>query len=224
VFRANKSHTTRHDTEFTSIDMEVSFIDHEELMKIEEEWIRHFISRIKEKHGHEIEKYFGLKIIVPKISFPRITLKEAKKILKEEFKYNIVDDDLDSEGEKLISKYVKNKFKSDFVFITEYPIEARPFYHMQEKGVTKSFDLIFKGTEITTGSQREHRYEILKKQALEKKVPLEGIKDYLEFFKYGCPPHAGLGLSPSRVLMLLLGLKNVRETTFVPRDTQRIRP
>ncbi|GAI11523.1 unnamed protein product, partial [marine sediment metagenome] len=90
--------------------------------------------------------------------------------------------------------------------------------------LTKSFDLIWKGTEITTGAQREHRYKILKEQAKEKKISLKLIKDYLNFFRYGCPPHGGFGFSPTRILMLLLGIKNVREVTFLPRDTQRLTP
>jgi nondiscriminating aspartyl-tRNA synthetase len=228
VFRANKSHTTRHDTEFTSVDMELSFIDSEDdVMEVEEEWIKYFLTKIKKVYGKEIKEFFGVEIKIPKTPFPRIPLKKVLEILKKEFGYEIKEFDLDPKGEKFISKYVKKKFNSEFVFVTDYPVKVRPFYHMRKesnKNITKSFDLIFKGTEITTGSQREHRYEILKKQALEKKVPLEGIKDYLEFFKYGCPSHGGLGLSPSRVLMLLLGLKNVREVTFVPRDTERLKP
>lgn len=226
VFRANPSHTTRHDTEFTSVDVEISFIkDVEDVMKVEEEWLKHILKILKKEHGEEIKKVFDLEVIVPKVPFPRITMKQAHKILKEEFDYKIKDNDLDPVGERLISDYVQKKFNSEFVFIKEYPVAVRPFYHMRKnKEITQSFDLIWKGLEITTGAQREHRYEILKKQALEKKVPIKGIKNYLEFFKYGCPPHGGYGLSPSRMLMILLNLKNVREATFVPRDTTRLSP
>ncbi|MFA6064214.1 MAG: aspartate--tRNA(Asn) ligase [archaeon] len=228
VFRANPSHTTRHDTEFTSVDVEISFVESEEtVMQLEEEWLAHVLTRVKEKHGEEIKKIFGEEVVVPTLPFPRITMEEAHKVLKKEFDYKIKDSDLDPEGERLLFEYVKKKFKHEFVFVKEYPVSVRPFYHMRKEGeptITKSFDLLWKGLEITTGAQREHHYEQLKKQAVEKKVPAEGIKEYLEFFRYGCPPHGGYGLSPSRMLMLLLGLKNVREVTFLPRDTERLNP
>jgi aspartyl-tRNA synthetase len=224
VFRANKSHTVRHDTEFTSVDIEVSYIDsHEAIMKIEEEWIVHILTRIKEKHGKTIRDFFDVEITVPSLPFPRITMKEALALLKKEYKHSCVGD-LDPEGERLLHEHFKKKEGHDFVFVKDWPLDVRPFYHMREKGLSKSFDLLWKGMEITTGAQREHRYEILKKQAEEKGVPLEGIKTYLEFFKYGCPPHGGYGLSPSRMLMLMLGIKNVREVTFLPRDTERLTP
>ena len=149
---------------------------------------------------------------------------EAIVLLKKEYHHSCIGD-LDPEGERFLCEHFKKSHGSEFVFVHDWPIEVRPFYHMRsDHKTTNSFDLLWKGMEITTGAQREHRYEILKKQAREKKVPLDGIKEYLEFFKYGCPPHGGYGLSPSRVIMLLLGLKNVREATFVPRDTERLRP
>ncbi|MFA5763193.1 MAG: aspartate--tRNA(Asn) ligase [archaeon] len=226
VFRANHSHTTRHDTEFTSIDMEISFIKSEEdVMSMEEKWLAYTIKKLKEIYGKEIESVFGVKIEVPKVPFPRIPMKEAIALLKE--KEIIQSGDLDAEGEKKISEIVKEKYKHDFVFITEYPYEKRPFYHMKQtsdKTLTKSFDLIWKGMEITTGAQREHRYEILKEQALEKGLTQEPIKHYLDFFKYGCPPHGGCGVSLTRLLMQLLEIPNVREVTFLPRDTERLTP
>jgi aspartyl-tRNA synthetase len=226
VFRANKSHTVRHDTEFTMIDMEISYIkSDEDIRKVEEAWINYFMSRIKEKFGEEIKSVFGVEMVVPSIPFPRITMEEVQKILRKKG-YKGPKDDLDAEGEKMICEIIKEKFNHDFIFVTEYPISARPFYHMREKGVTKSFDLIWRGTEVTTGAQREHRPEILIAQAKEKKLSPEssGMKDYLNFFKYGCPPHGGFAISPTRFLMLMLGIKNVREVTFLPRDTERLNP
>ena len=224
VFRANKSHTTRHDTEFTSVDIEVSYIEsHEDIMKIEEEWMTHIIKRIKEKYGEQIKESFGAEVIVPKLPFPRITMKDALALLNKEYKH-ACSGDLDPEGERLLCEHFKKKEGHEFVFVKDWPIEVRPFYHMRENECSKSYDLLWKGMEITTGAQREHRHEILKKQAKEKKVPIEGIKEYLEFFKYGCPPHGGYGLSPTRVLMLMLEIKNVREVTFLPRDTERLNP
>jgi aspartyl/asparaginyl-tRNA synthetase len=133
---------------------------------------------------------------------------------------------LDAEGEKLIFEAVKEKFGHEFVFVKDYPISARPFYHMRDGDLTKSFDLIWKGTEVTTGAQREHRFETLKKQAIEKGLNPEsaGMKDYMNFFRYGCPPHGGFAISPTRFLMLMLGIKNVREVTYLPRDTDRLNP
>lgn len=148
---------------------------------------------------------------------------EAISLLKKEYKHSCVGD-LDPEGERLLYEHFKKKEGHEFVFVKDWPIDVRPFYHMRENGCSKSYDLIWKGMEITTGAQREHRYEILKKQAKEKNVPIVGIKTYLEFFKYGCPPHGGYGLSPSRLMMLLLEIKNVREVTFLPRDTERLNP
>jgi len=225
VFRANPSHTTRHDTEFTMIDMEISFIEsHEDVMKLEEKWIHYFISRIKEEFGKEIKEEFGAEIEIPKIPFPRITMEEVQKLIRKKG-YKGSKDDLDAEGERLIYEIVKEEFKHDFVFVIDYPWSARPFYHMKNgKDLTKSFDLIWKGVEVTTGAQREHRPDILKKQAVEKKINLNLISDYLNFFKYGCPPHGGFAISPTRFLMLLLDIKNVREVTFLPRDTERLTP
>jgi len=224
VFRANKSHTIRHDTEFTSVDIEVSYIkSHEDIMKIEEEWMAHILKRVKEKYGDKIKETFGVDVVVPKIPFPRITMADALELLKKDYNHTCVGD-LDPEGERMLCDYFKKKDGHEFVFVHDWPLDVRPFYHMRENGLSKSFDLLWKGMEITTGAQREHRYEILKKQAEEKNVPIEGIKTYLEFFKYGCPPHGGYGLSPTRVLMLMLGIKNVREVTFLPRDTERLNP
>jgi len=227
VFRANKSHTRRHDTEFTMIDMELSFIEsHEDVMRAEESWIAYFISKIKKEYGKEIKEVFGVNIIVPTTPFPRIPMGEAQKLLAGQG-YKGPKDDFDAEGEKMFSEIVKEKYGHEFVFVTEYPWSIRPFYHMKsETGETNSFDLIWKGTEITTGAQREHRHKILREQAIEKGLnpDSEGMKDYMSFFKYGCPPHGGFGLSPTRVLMLLLDINNVREVTFLPRDTSRLTP
>ncbi|MFT4282849.1 MAG: aspartate--tRNA(Asn) ligase [Candidatus Woesearchaeota archaeon] len=224
VFRANPSHTSRHDTEFTMIDMELSFIEsHEDVMKVEESWLRHVLLRLKERFGSEIKEVFGVDVTVPSLPFPRITLDEALKILKS--KGHVLEDDLDPQGERMLYEYIKEKHGHDFVFVTEYPYSIRPFYHMKkEGGLTKSYDLLWRGLEITTGAQREHRYDVLKEQAIEKGLDLNLIDDYLKFFKYGCPPHGGFGLSPSRMVMILLGIKNVRDVTYLPRDTSRLNP
>ena len=135
--------------------------------------------------------------------------------------------DLDPEGERLLAKYAKEHYKHEFVFVTDYPISVRPFYHMryeENPSLTKSFDLIWKGLEVTTGAQREHRYEILLKQTKEKGLNPESIQYYLDFFKYGCPPHGGYGFGLTRMLMVLLEIKNVREVTYLYRGPNRLQP
>ncbi|UCD20611.1 MAG: aspartate--tRNA(Asn) ligase [archaeon] len=217
VFRANPSHTTRHDTEYTSLDVEISWIDWKELMDFKERWIKYSLEQVKKKYGQQIEKVFGIKITIPKTPFPRIKYQDALKAIKTKR--------LDTSAEKKLGEYVKKKYKHDFVFVTHYPISERPFYHMRESPkLTMSFDLIYNGVEITTGSQREHRAEILQKQAKEMKLNLKPLQFYVDFFKYGCPKHAGFGLSPTRVITQMLGLGNVREATFSPRDTERLLP
>ena len=209
------------------IDMELSFIhSHEDVMKAEEEWIVHFLKIIKDEYGKEIKEVFGGETNIPQLPFPRLTMKEAQKLLREKG-YKGPEEDLDSEGEAMLSEIIKKKYNHEFVFVTEYPWSARPFYHMKkenENNLTKSFDLIWKGTEVTTGAQREHRHDVLKEQAKDKKINLKLIENYLNFFKFGCPPHGGFAISPTRFLMLMLDLKNVREVTFLPRDTERLTP
>ncbi len=220
VFRANPSHTIRHDTEFTSLDVEISWIDDEGARKFEERWLNYVMKEIKKRHGQEIKRVFGKDVVVPKLPFPRITMSEALKISK------IKGDDLDPEAERKVCAHTKKKYGHDFVFVTEYPWSIRPFYHMkpEDKNKTMSFDLLYNGVEITTGAAREHRYDILKSQAQEKGLSVKSVQFYLDFFKWGCPPHAGFGFSPTRFVMLLLGLGNVRESTFAPRDTDRLTP
>jgi aspartyl-tRNA synthetase len=228
VFRANSSHTKRHDTEFTSVDVEISWIDsHEEVMKCEEEWITYIVTKIKEKHGERIKEVFGVDIEIPTLPFPRMTLTEAREILAQ--MGHVIDhkEDLDPQGERLIGEYIKKTFNHDYIFLTEYPASVRAFYHMRPENnpdVTKSFDLIAKGMEITTGAQREHRAEILTQQAMEKGYNLEPLQDYINFFKYGVPPHGGFGLGLTRLIMVLLNLDNVREATFLYRGPTRLRP
>jgi aspartyl-tRNA synthetase len=228
VFRANPSHTTRHDTEFTMVDIEVGFINSvEDIMKLEEKWIQYILKQVKEKFGKRIKEVFNVDVNVPKIPFPRITMDEAHKIVRSAGIKVDDESDLDSEGEKILGEYALKKLNHEFVFLTGFPWKVRPFYHMKSEDnpkVTKSYDLIWKGLEITTGAQREHRHDKLVAQAKEKGIGLEPIKWYLDMFRYGAPPHGGFGLSPTRVVMQILNLPNVREATFAPRDTERLTP
>jgi len=226
VFRADNSHTTRHLTEFSGFDVELSFIEsEEELMRFEEGMLSYAISEVKKKHGTEIQKLFGFEVKVPMVPFPRLSMEECSALLAE--KSIKEEGDLSSEGEKAIGEIAQEKFSHEFVFVTGYAYSKRPFYHMKPEGKpegTKSFELLFSGMEITTGAQREHRYEVLKAQALEKGLSLEPLKDYLSFFKYACPPHGGFGIGISRVIMQILHLSTIREAVFVTRSIERLTP
>ncbi len=229
VFRANPSFTSRHDTEFTSVDFEFSWIEsHEEVMAFEERWIQKMMIDAKNKFGDEIQNTFGVEIQIPTLPFPRIHMRDALKIVAETgyVAPKEYEGELDPEGEKIVFDYVKNTFNHEFMFVTGYPKKIRAFYHMLEDNgeTTKSFDLLYKGMEITTGAQREHRVEILEKQAEAKGISLKSIDFYLDFFRYGVPPHGGLGFGLTRFLMLLIGLRNVREVTYVYRGPNRLRP
>lgn len=225
VFRAEKSHTTRHLTEFMGFDFEMSFIkDEEDVMKMEEEMLRYMVEQLNKNDKRDLET-LGAEISFPE-SIPRIPMQEAKDMLKAECNKELApEDDLDPEGEKLIAELVKKKYNSDFVFITKFPFEVRPFYHMlDENGLTKSFDLLWNGVEITTGAQREHRVDVLLKQAKEKGIETDGLEDYIKCFKYGCPPHGGIGIGIDRLVKQIANLENVKEAVLFPRDTERLRP
>src|SRR3989339_58118 len=230
VFRANPSFTSRHDTEFTSVDVEISWIDsHEDVMRLEERWLRHILQVVKDEYGEEIKVVFGTEIAVPNILFPCVTMAEASEIL-DQMGHHIErgeKGDLDPEGERLLYRYFQEKTGHDFVFVTEYPSAVRAFYHMRPNDkphLTKSFDLLWKGLEVTTGAQREHRYDVLVEQAKEKGLSLEPIQYYLDFFRYGCPPHGGYGFGLTPLLMGMLNLKSVREVTFLYRGVNRLTP
>ena len=228
VFRANPSFTSRHDTEFTSVDVEISWIkSHEEVMQLEEVLLQYAIRKVAEVHGAEIKQQFGIDVVVPSIPFPRITLAEARRILAERGHVIEHKADLDPAGERGVAEYIMEQFGHEFVFVTDYPIEVRPFYHRRHETdptLTKSYDLLWKGLEITTGAQREHRVDVLTKQAADKNIPIESIKHYIDFFRYGCPPHGGFGLGLTRLLMIILDRKNVREVTYLYRGPNRLLP
>ena len=227
AFRAEKHHTVRHLTEYTSVDAEISFIkDHEDVMRVVENLIKHVFERVSERCEKEL-KVLNLDISAPKLPIKRITMLEAYKLLEKEGYSVEHGDELDTEGEKLFGKIVKEKFGTEFVFLTEFPWKVRPFYtYRKEKEPewTKSFDLVYKGVEIVTGGQREHRYNVLLSQCKEKGINPEAIDFYLKMFRYGAPPHGGFGLGLDRLVMLMLNLSNVREATLFPRDPERLEP
>lgn len=221
VFRAEASFTTRHMTEFTGWDFEMAYVEsHHDVMDAEEGMI---IEGFK-----QLDKDFPeLSIEIPKKDFPKITMIEAKKILKDRGIKSPEEHDLSPEEERAISEYVKEKYNHDFVFICEYHKSKSAFYHMRlEEGslYSRRADLLYKGIEVTTLAQREHRPEILEKQAKEKGMDLLPLADYINFFKYGCPPHGGAGIGPGRFIMRILDLANVREVTYLPRDVKRLNP
>jgi aspartyl-tRNA synthetase len=228
VFRANPSFTSRHDTEFTSVDMEIAWIDsHEDVMNLEEDLIAYILTQVKNLHGIKIKELFGVDVVVPKTPFPRISLLDARKVL--ESRGHIIDhkEDLDPEGERQLCSYVHDKYGHEFVFVTDYPVEVRAFYHMRYEdnpSLTKSFDLLWKGLEITTGAQREHRLDKLMAQATSKGFSHEPLQNYFNFFRYGCPPHGGCGIGLTRLLMILFNIKNVREVTYIYRGPNRLTP
>ncbi len=226
IFRAEKSHTTRHLTEFTGIDIEMGFIENEnDVMDVVEKYFHFLLTEIKENYPNELKK-LTVSIDVP-AKIPRFSIKEARKVLLEKGKFIAEDDDLDSESEKLVGDYIRNTYQNDFVFMLDYPWKKRPFYHMRpshDKTITQSFDLLYKGMEIGTGAQREHRLEVLEAQAKEKGIDLQKMNFYRDIFRYGCPPHGGIGLGLDRIVQQMLNLGNVREAILLPRDPERLTP
>ncbi|MBB3300926.1 aspartyl-tRNA synthetase [Rhizobium sp. BK226] len=228
AFRAEPSFTSRHETEFTSIDMEVAWIDdHYDLMDLEERWLAHSVSAVAKGHGTAIKELFDIEISPPKLPFPKITFEEARQTLAM-LGHNLQKShDLDAEGERILSEWMTAKTGHEFLFITDYPAQGRAFYHMcrdDEPHLTKGFDLLWRGMEITTGAQREHRYDRLVAQASERGYKLDALSDYLEFFRYGCPPHGGMGVGLARVLMRLFKTDSIREVTLLSRTPKRLRP
>jgi nondiscriminating aspartyl-tRNA synthetase len=229
VFRAEPSFTSRHATEFTGIDIEMAWIDGvEDVMAFEEGMLAHVLAEVADQHGERIAEVYGVKVNVPEVPFPRLTMAEALETLRAKgWDPEGEKDDLDPEGERALSAHIAEQTGHEFVFVTHFPASIRPFYHMRpadRPDLTLSFDLLWNGLEITTGAQREHRYDVLTKQCIEKGMNLESLTDYLNTFRYGCPPHGGLGMGFNRVLMLLLGLPSIRDAMFLFRGPNRLTP
>lgn len=226
VFRAEKSHSKKHATEFTSFDLEFSWIEsYEDVMKLEEEMLAYALGQVKEKYGDEIKETFGVEVVVPSLPFPRIKLAELYKQLEERYGFTTEEekDDLATEAERLCRQFAQEVYGHEFLFVTDYGASKRAFYHLRKDGVPQGYDLIWKGVEITTGAQREHRYDVLKAQAAEKGLEKD-VEFYLQFFKYGCPPHGGFAIGLDRMLMNLLELANIKEAMFIFRGPERITP
>ncbi len=227
VFRAEKSFTSKHTTEFTGFDLEFSYItSFRDVMKLEEDLLRYTLSEVKAAYGDEIKALYDLDVIVPETPFPVIKLCDLYKELKERYGYEVPASemgDLTTDAEKLSYRFVKEVYNHEFLFVTDFDAKKRAFYHMRdENGVPMGYDLIWRGVEITTGAQREHRYEVLRRQADEKGLG-EDVKNYMQFFRYGCPPHGGFGIGVDRLTMLFLGLP-IKEAMFLFRGPNRLEP
>lgn len=228
VFRADPSFTTRHATEYTSIDTEISWIDsHEDVMGFMEGWLSHVLEKTRDKIGGQVAEMYGFEIAAPRVPFVRVTLEEAKSILEGHGHKLGPHDDLDPEGERKLCEHYEQAGQGDFVFVTDYPAPVRAFYHMcydDRPGVTKSFDLLYRGMEVATGAQREHRLDRLEAQARERGLDSAHLQHYFDFFRYGVPPHGGFGFGSERFIMKLLNLESVRETQFLFRGPNRLSP
>ena len=227
VFRAEKSNTNKHTTEFTGFDLEMSYINsYHDLLDIEAEMLQYMIKNVKEKYGEKIKELFGVELVVPTLPFPCLTLEQVYDELEKRYGFTVPEHekgDLTTDAERLCEKLSQDMFGHEFLFITDYKAEHRAFYHMRdEKGMPLGYDLIWKGVEITTGAQREHRYEILKAQAKEKGLDKD-VENYLKFFQYGCPPHGGFGMGLDRITMRVLNIP-IKECMYLFRGPNRITP
>ncbi len=227
-FRAENSNTSRHATEFTSFDVEFAYInDFNDVMNLEAEMLAYALEKVKEEYGEKIKEVFDMEVVVPKLPFPMMRLADIYEELEKNYNYKIDDsekNDLTTEAERLCYKLAKDKFDSEFLFVIDFPAEKRAFYHMRdENGILQGYDLIWRGVEITTGAQREHRYEEIVKSAKEKGLG-EDVAFYLDFFKHGCPPHGGFAIGVDRLTMLLLGIPSVKESQFLFRGPNRLNP
>ncbi|HEY3882258.1 MAG TPA: aspartate--tRNA(Asn) ligase [Trebonia sp.] len=227
VFRAEPSFTSRHATEFTGVDVELAWIDSvEDVMSFEERMLAHVLAAVAAEHAAAIREHFKTEVTVPPLPFPRLTLAEAAEIAGTD-KAGPGRADLDPAGERAVSARIRSETGHEFAFVTGYPVTVRPFYHLRLAGepqLTASFDLLWQGLEITTGAQREHRYDVLLAQAAEKGLSADPMRWYLDCFRYGCPPHGGFGLGLGRLLMVLLGLGSIRDATFLFRGPSRLTP
>jgi aspartyl-tRNA synthetase len=227
VFRAEPSFTSRHATEFTGVDVELAWIDSvEDVMSFGERMLAHVLPAVAAAHGAAIEEHFKTEVTVPRVPFPRLTLAEALELSRTSAA-DSARDDLDPAGERAVSARVLAGTGHEFAFVTQYPASVRPFHHLRPAGkpeLTASFDLLWKGLEITTGAQREHRYDVLLAQAAAKGLMPEPMRWYLDCFRYGCPPHGGFGLGLGRLLMALLGLDSIRDAIFLFRGPNRLVP
>ena len=227
VFRAEKHNTKRHLNEYTSLDFEMGYIDgFEDIMAMETGFLQCTMKLLETEYAKEL-KILG--ITLPKTDqIPTVRFDRAKELVAEKYDRKIRNPfDLEPEEESLIGRYFQEEYGADFVFVTHYPSKKRPFYAMddpEDSRYTLSFDLLYHGLEITTGGQRIHDYRMLTEKIAARGMTEEGLEQYLDTFRYGMPPHGGLGIGLERLTMKLAGEDNVRETTLYPRDLSRLEP
>lgn len=225
AWRAEVSHTTRHLSEHRVIAAELAFIENEyDVMKLEEQMIIHALQKLKKDCAEEL-KLFNIDFALPK-KFPVLEFPDIYNIL-EKMGHSLKEgDDYGPEGERLLGEYVAKKHRSDFFFVNRFPFAVKPFYVMRADDTrwARSTDLIFKGVEMSSGGQREHRYEKIISQAKEKGMKEENVRWFADCFRYGVPPHGGFALGIERITMMLLNIKNVRECALFPRDPERLTP
>ena len=227
VFRAEKHNTKRHLNEYTSLDFEMGYIDgFEDIMAMETGFLQYTMQLLEKEYARELQI---LGITLPRTDvIPAVRFDEIKQLVSEKYERKMRNPfDLEPEEEVLISQYAKEEWDADFIFVTHYPSKKRPFYAMDDPEDTRytlSFDLLFRGMEITTGGQRIHDYHKLLEKMETRGMTEEGMEQYLSAFKYGMPPHGGLGIGMERLTMKLVGEDNVRETTLFPRDLSRLEP
>ena len=227
VFRAEKHNTTRHLNEYTSMDFELGYIDSfYDVMETEQAMLQYTFALLEKEYKKELEI---LGVTLPDVSkIPAVRFDEAKELVAQKYDRKIKNPyDLEPEEEQLIGRYFQEEFGSDFVFVTHYPSKKRPFYAMDDPTnpkFTLSFDLLFKGMEITTGGQRIHDYEEIVAKMEKRGMDISDFSNYLMIFKHGMPPHGGAGIGLERLTMKLLDESNVRETTMFPRDVTRLEP
>jgi nondiscriminating aspartyl-tRNA synthetase len=227
VFRAERHATSRHLNEYTSLDMEMGFIkDHRDLMQLEMRFMRFLTGLLRNTCAQEFAILGATLPLVPESDFPTMKLREAQELIKKETgKDKTREPDLEPEDERWLCEYAHNNLGSDYIFVTHYPVSKRPFYTYEDEndiGFTKSFDLLFRGVEITTGGQRVHEYDTLVQKMQDKGLDPNNFSFYLQAFKYGMPPHGGWGMGLERLTQKMLGLENVKEATLFPRDMNRI--
>lgn len=226
VFRAEKSFTTRHLTEYTSFDVEIGYIDsYRDVTHFEQEMLKHMLTQVKERYGEDIKRVFGIDIKVPDGDFPYLTVKEAKEKLAKAGIPSKDVGDFSPVEEKAIGEIMEEETGCEFLFMIDYPHERRAFYHMKNTDDPKlalGFDLFWKGLEVTTGAQREHRLDELKANAAQRGISEDSLKEYFEYFEYGCPPHGGFAIGTERLLMKMLEFGSILETTYLPNTPNRL--
>ena len=225
VYRAELSHTSRHLSEYLSLDVEMGFIDSDEdVMDLEEALVNHMMDAVREEMAPQLQT-LGASVPATDVAFPRIPLMEARELVRERYGHASGGKDLDPEAERLLGRWAKEEHGSDFVFVTRYPQAARPFYtYPTDDGLTRGLDLLFRGVEITSGGQRIHEHAVLVGELEKRNMDPERFRGYLEVFKHGMPPHGGFAIGAERMTALLLGIANVRFARAFPRDGSRLLP